>query len=107
MVIFTMTEENTLCNPYNIIQGTVVPCDTLSINVSNFTIFFDMVHHIFMNYVLYGLSCLEYGTIYKHLLLNSVVFKVISVVAIVGSIAILLSKPHKTALQIVGTKQRV
>ena len=66
-----------------------------------------MVHNIFMNYVLYGLSCLEYGTIYKHLLLNSVVFKVISVVAIVGSIAILLSKPHKTALQIVCTKQRV
>ena len=63
-----------------------------------------MVHNIFMNYVLYGLSCLEYGTIYKHLLLNSVVFKVISVVAIVGisvvaivgSIAILLSKTHIT-----------
>ena len=47
-----------------------------------------------MNYVLYGLSCLEYDTIYKHLLLNSVVFKVISVVAIVGSISILLSKPQ-------------
>ena len=34
MVIFTMMEETTLCNAYNIIQGTTVPCDTLSINVS-------------------------------------------------------------------------
>ena len=58
-----------------------------------------MVNYIIMNFALCGIHCLEYNTIYKHLLLNSVVFKVISVVAIVGSIAILWNKPWITALQ--------
>ena len=66
--------------------------------LEHFTIFLDMVNNIFMNIALCGISCLEYDTIYKHLLLNSVVFEVISVVAIVGSIAILWNKPWIIAL---------
>ena len=54
-------------------------------------VFFDVGSNVFMNFVPYGISCLEYDTINKCLLLCCVVFKAVCVVAIVGSVAVLWS----------------
>ena len=52
-------------------------------------IFSDVANHVFIKFALCGISCLENDVVDKYFLLCSVVFKVVGVVAIVGSVVIL------------------
>ena len=77
-------------------------CTSTQVTKSNDSIYwailFNVISNVFMKDALCGISCLEYDAIDKCLLLRSVVFKVVSVIPIVGSVAILLNKICNTSL---------